>query len=382
MKITIDKASFVDAVKWTLAGVDANNGSSTIHLDVKDSTEIELSASSPSGERSYTFPAVIDDYDEGTVFDLLASDLKKLPSQITSQDVTIEYNDKKSRSEIFVNVGVKLKLSLFASSVLTAKGTKGMTLLGNLVPADLFSAVSKLVISTDQKAADSRLSALDFKTDGKGTLTIVGLDTYNVSLREIQYNADSTEEARFLLPASEISNMSSAKNTLSVDVYENKSSVLFSFDDGHVARVNKEMADPIAYEGLLYGDREDLHVDANTADLLSAVNRLAAWTTDEDDLSFTIDPSNSKLTVHSQSGDWSESVAIENADMGDEPLDVNFPKTVISKALRSVDSDTVRIRFKRGPEDIRDSVFIFDQIDGNNEPDKTVYIMCTPTIEE
>lgn len=382
MKITIDKASFVDAVKWTLAGVDAGNSSSTIHLDVKGTSEIVLSASSATGERSTIVTAVVDDYKDTTAFDLLASDLKKLPSQITSKDVTLEYNDKKSRSEILVDVGVKLKLSLFASSVLTAKGTDGMTLLGTLVPADLFHAVSKLAISTDQKAADSRLAALDFKIDGKGTLIIAGLDSFNLSMRDVPYTADSNEETRFLLPASDITDMVAAKNSTSVELYANDTSVLFSFDDGYVARVNKMMVDPIQYEGLLFGDREDLHVDVEAAPLLSAVNRLAAWTND-DDLGFTIDPDDHQLVVHSQSNDWSEAVLIsDDEDMGTGSFEVSFPKTVIMKALRSVDTDKIRVRFNRDAEDIKDAVFIFDQLDGNDEPDKTVYIMCTPTMEE
>lgn len=382
MKITIDKASFVDAVKWTLAGVDAGNSSSTIHLDVKGASEIVLSASSSTGERSTTVTAVVDDYEDTTAFDLLASDLKKLPSQITSKDVTLEYNDKKSRSEILVDVGVKLKLSLFASSVLTANGTDGMTLLGTLVPADLFHAVSKLAISTDQKAADSRLAALDFKIDGKGTLIIAGLDSFNLSMRDVPYTADSNEETRFLLPASDITDMVAAKNSTSVELYANDTSVLFSFDDGYVARVNKMMVDPIQYEGLLFGDREDLHVDVEAAPLLSAVNRLAAWTND-DDLGFTIDHDDHQLVVHSQSNDWSEAVLIsDDEDMGTGSFEVSFPKTVIMKALRSVDTDKIRVRFNRDAEDIKDAVFIFDQLDGNDEPDKTVYIMCTPTMEE
>ena len=68
--------------------------------------------------------------------------------------------------------------------------------------------------------------------------------------------------------------------------------------------------------------------------------------------------------------------------MGEGSFEVDFPKTVIMKALRSADTDVIRIRFNRDAEEIKDSVFIFDQLDGNGEPDKTVYIMCTPTIEE
>lgn len=382
MKITIDKASFVDAIKWTLAGVDAGDKSATVRLDVKGSSEIMLSASSAVGERSATVTVVVDDYEDTTAFDLLASDLKKLPSQITSKDVTLEYDDKKSRSEILVNVGVKLKLPLFASSVMPAKGVDGMTALGTMVPADLFHAVSKLAISTDQKAADSRLSALDFKADGAGKLAIAGLDTYNLSVRTLQYEADSDEEARFLLPASDITGMAAVKNATTVELYVNDTSVLFSFDDGYVARVNKLMVDPIPYEGLLYGDREDLHVDVDTASLLSAVNRFIAWGSDDDDVSFVIDPENDKMVVHSQSDDWSEAVPLESKDMGEGSFEVDFPKTVIMKALRSADTDVIRIRFNRDAEEIKDTVFIFDQLDGNGEPDKTVYIMCTPTIEE
>ena len=223
MKIKFDKIAFLDATKWALDVVDAKNDTATIRMTVDpEASIVTFSASSMLGERSIDVAAdveVTEKDGEITPFELLASAIKKLPAQITSDEIELTYNgdSKNSRTRIVANVGLKLDLPVLSSQDRPVHDVSKMTEVGTLVPADLFHVVSKLAVIPDQSSSDSRFSSLDFKTDGKGDLTVMAIDGFTMSTRKIKYDAvDGVDEQRFLLQASDVTKMSAGSSSTAV----------------------------------------------------------------------------------------------------------------------------------------------------------------------
>lgn len=394
MKIKFDKIAFLDATKWALDVVDAKNDTATIRMTVDpEASIVTFSASSMLGERSIDVAAdveVTEKDGEITPFELLASAIKKLPAQITSDEIELTYNgdSKNSRTRIVANVGLKLDLPVLSSQDRPVHDVSKMTEVGTLVPADLFHVVSKLAVIPDQSSSDSRFSSLDFKTDGKGDLTVMAIDGFTMSTRKIKYDAvDGVDEQRFLLQASDVTKMSAGSSSTAVTIYTDQSAVAFVFDDGRVSRVNKLQMEPIQYDGLVFDKREgEQFFNFKVKELSDAVSRLSSWTID-DDVFLDVDPSDQLIIVHSKTNDWQAEVPLDAAEMGEDEqeLHVAFPKPVITKVLRTADSEILQAKFVRAYDNedatSSDRAYVFSQLKGDGSIDDTVYIMGLPTTE-
>lgn len=394
MKIKFDKIAFLDATKWALDVVDAKNDTATIRMTVDpEASIVTFSASSMLGERSIDVSAdveVTEKDGEITPFELLASAIKKLPAQITSDEIELTYNgdSKNSRTRIIANVGLKLDLPVLSSQDRPVHDVSKMTEVGTLVPADLFHVVSKLAVIPDQSSSDSRFSSLDFKTDGEGDLTVMAIDGFTMSTRKIKYDAvDGVDEQRFLLQASDVTKMSAGAASTAVTIYTDQSAVAFVFDDGRVSRVNKLQMEPIQYDGLVFDKREgEQFFNFKVKELSDAVSRLSSWTID-DDVFLDVDPSDQLIIVHSKTNDWQAEVPLDAAEMGEDEqeLHVAFPKPVITKVLRTADSEILQAKFVRAYDNedatSSDRAYVFSQLKGDGSIDDTVYIMGLPTTE-
>lgn len=394
MKIKFDKIAFLDATKWALDVVDVKNDTATIRMTVDpEASIVTFSASSMLGERSIDVTAdvkVTEKDGEITPFELLASAVKKLPAQVTSDEIEFTYNDnnKNSRTRIIANVGLKLDLPVLSSQDRPVHDVSKMTEVGTLVPADLFHVVSKLAVIPDQSSSDSRFSSLDFKTDGKGDLTVMAMDGFTMSTRKIKYDAvEGVDEQRFLLQASDVTKMSAGSASTAVTIYTDRSAVAFVFDDGRVSRVNKLQMEPIQYDGLVFDKRDgEQFFDFKVKELSDAVSRLSSWTID-DDVFLDVDPSDQLIIVHSKTNDWQAEVPLDAAEMGEDEqeLHVAFPKPVITKVLRTADSEVLQAKFVRAYDGetaaSSDRAYVFNQLKGDGSTDDTVYIMGLPTTE-
>lgn len=379
LEITFDKDILNKAIRWVVSIIDPKDDAAMVRMNVNtgDGT-VNFSSQSMEGERSIDVTADIEDGDEvNAPLYLMASALKKVPAQVTTDQVTFTYSDKDA-TNLKVKGGVRLSVRVSNPTFKDVRGVKDMTQVGSIVPADLFNSVKMLYIIADKSADDLLFTCIDFDANGStGILRLMSIDGAVMMTRDLEFEPADDEDHRFLLTAETVKSMSSAVDATSVDLFVDSSAVTFVFDDGRTSRVNQFKADAPNYEVLIYRDRDDETFTVNRADLQNAVNKLTSWNAD-DDLTLILKPDEEVMTVRSINGDWSTDLILPENTLNDE-FEVIFPKVELMKALRSSDRDLLRGRFVRDAE-AQEKAFTWDQLRNDGEADDTVYLMSLPMI--
>jgi DNA polymerase III sliding clamp (beta) subunit (PCNA family) len=377
LKISFSKEDFVNAIKWTTDIIETNDDVATVRMETSDDGSVTFASISGEGERTISVQADIAEGLDDSL-ELVASALKKVPSQITSDTVVLTYSSK-DRTQVLVDVGLKLKLPIMSSQNLPVHGTDNMTHVGVLSPADLFYVAGKLSAVSDTSVADSRFSCLYFETQDDDHIKAVATDGFVLTTRLLAYSPDSKDKQLFLLPSTDIKKMSDASSATSVDLYVDDVAIVFSFDDGRVARVNKFRSAFMEYGALVFGDRDgESNFDVSLQDLKSAVTKLGSWATSDEDNNVYLDVAadTNDITIHNSSNTWN--TVIKFVGTLDEDYHAVFRFSTLSRTLNATDADTIRYRFIKKPEDDISYAVIWDQIRNDGTVDDLTYILSLP----
>lgn len=402
MKITFDKEDFINAIKWTYGILGTKDDGATVRMQVVDKGRVRFSSVSQGNERTIVVDASIEDpftitnsdtgEEEYGSIELVASALKKVPSQITSDKVVLTYDTKKSNTQVFANVGLKLRLPIMSSQDWPVTSTEKMNKVGDVSTADLFNTIdlmSSIPTSTMDKTLGA-LSCIDFRPyeeDPDNSMILMVIDGFVMSTRLLAYDkADGFEEVNdskwFMIPLSDIKAMSDVDKTGSVSIYTDDKSILFSFDDDRTSKVNKLTQNHIDdYSRLVFKDRKE-SFDVNYDDLFDAINRFGGWSKEELVYMDLVDDDGWTLKIHNAKNTWDSIVPVTNVNVTDE-YHVVFSYDMIYKPLKSMNRPVIRYRFSRVEEGKEDYVYgiVWDQLKTDGQVDDTVYIMSLPEKE-
>lgn len=399
MKITFDKEAFIDAIKWTYGILGTKDDGATVRMQVVDKGKVRFSSVSQGNERTIVVEALIEDpfmitnsdtgEEEYGSIELVASALKKVPSQITSDKVVLTYNTNKSKTQVLADVGLKLRLPIMSSQDWPVTSTEKMNKVGDVSTADLFNTID-LMSSIPTSTMDKTLGALaciDFRPyedDPDNKMILMAIDGYVMSTRLLAYDkADGFETVDgskwFIIPLSDIKAMSDVDKTGSVSIYTDDASILFAFDDNRTSKVNKLTKNHIEDYSKLVFDDKDESFDVKYDDLFDAINRFGGWSKEELVYMDLVDDDGWKLKIHNVTNTWNSVVQVTNVDVTDE-YHVVFSYDMIYKPLKSMNRPVIRYRFSRiedGKEDYNYGI-VWDQLKTDGKVDDTVYIMSLP----
>lgn len=402
MKITFDKEDFINAIKWTYGILGTKDDGATVRMQVVDKGRVRFSSVSQGDERTIVVDASIEDpftitnsetgEEEYGSIELVASALKKVPSQITSDKAVLTYDTKKSNTQVFADVGLKLRLPIMSSQDWPVTSTEKMNKVGDVSTADLFNTID-LMSSIPTSTMDKTLGALaciDFRPyeeDPDNSMILMVIDGFVMSTRLLAYDkADGFEEVNgskwFMIPLSDIKAMSDVDKTGSVSIYTDDNSILFSFDDDRTSKVNKLTQNHIDdYSRLVFKDRKE-SFDVKYDDLFDAINRFGGWSKEELVYMDLVNDEGWTLKIHNSKNTWNSIVPVTNVNVTDE-YHVVFSYDMIYKPLKSMNRPVIRYRFSRVEEGKEDYVYgiVWDQLKTDGQVDDTVYIMSLPEKE-
>ena len=378
MKASFTRDDFTDAIKWTTDVIDSKDDLATVRLVVNDDGTAVFSSVSSNGERTITVPVTVEDPVDSP-FELVSGALKKVPAQITSDTIVLSYTDK-DKTQVSANVGIKLKIPLMSSQNRPIHGSKGMSHIGTLAPADLFYVINKMAGVSDTTVTDSRFYCMYFETQDDDHVKAVATEGFVLTTRLLSYNKGDEGDYSFLLPSSDIKAMSDAVHSTAVDLYSNDDAILFSFDDGRTARVSKIDQEYVNYHALVFGDRHDeKYFDVAFEDLRAAVTKLGAWSTSDEDNNVYLDviAASNEVKIHNSSNTWGTTIQFVG-DL-DEDYHAVYKYSTIIRTLNTADAETIRWKFIAEPaNDTFDYGVIWTQIKNDGSVDEDTYLFSMP----
>lgn len=205
----------------------------------------------------------------------------------------------------------------------------------------LKSLIEKTVFATSDKENRPTLTGVNFKAHDT-TLVAVATDSYR--LAQNITTLDENQDFNIIVPKKSLSEISRIieKDEL-IDVYVSDRKILFVVGDFIVLSRLIEGTYPDTSKLLMNQFTSSMSINANA--LLKAIDR-AALLSDDAKYIITLSMSPDRVRISSNSQEiGSVDEELPEAFFKGEPLDISFSAKYLNEAIRSINSETVKIQF-------------------------------------